>query len=227
MENQSKIKQTISIMLVEDNPAYREVIDLAIKRDPHLELYDSFGTAEIALRSINQKGSIGATDIILLDLCLPGMSGLEALPWFIKYLPTTKIIVISQSKAEEDVLKAISMGATGYLLKSSSIEQIKECIRSVANGGSLLDSEVTGFVLESMRKLEPAETLEKPLSERELEVLNLLAEGFLKKDISEQLGISYSTVDMHVRHIYEKLDVRNAPAAINRAFRVGMLPLDE
>lgn len=213
-------------MLVEDNPAYREVIDLAIKRDPHLELYDSFGTAEIALRSINQKGGKGP-DIILLDLCLPGMLGLEALPWFIKYLPNTKVVVITQSKAEDDVLKAISIGASGYLLKSSSIDQIKECIRNVANGGSSLDTEVTGFVLDSMRKLKPEETLDKPLSGRELEVLNLLAEGFLKKDISEQLGISYSTVDMHVRHIYEKLDVRNAPAAINRAFRVGMLPLDK
>lgn len=214
-------------MLVEDNLAYREVIHLALKRDPEMELNASFGTAEIALRSIQEKGYNSAPDIILLDLCLPGMSGLDALPWLKKYLPAAKIIVITQSQAEDDVMKAISIGASGYLLKSSSIDQIKDCIRSVADGGSSLDPAVTGLVLDSLRDQSPEETLEKPLSERELEVLNLLAEGFLKKDISERLEISYSTVDMHVRHIYEKLEVNNAPAAVNRAFRAGLLPIKD
>ncbi|CAA6676239.1 MULTISPECIES: response regulator transcription factor [unclassified Lentimonas] len=215
------MEECIQVMLVEDNREYRDVIDLALSRDKDLELMSEFVTAEIALRSV-QGNSPRLPDVVLLDLRLPGMSGHEALPYFIEAMPKAKVIMLTQSDKEEDVLKAISLGAAGYLLKSSTITEIKDGIRLVAGGGASLDPSVAKYVLSTLKTKLPKEVLESALSEREMEVLVLLSEGFVKKEICDQLGIGYSTVDTHVRHIYEKLNVRNAPSAITKAFRLGL-----
>ena len=108
------MKRKIKIMLVEDNPEYRRVLDIAIKRDPDMELVSQVGTAERALRSFQVMSTRIVPDIILLDLNLPGMSGLEALPHFAQAVPDTHIIVLTQSDREDDVLHSISLGAKGY-----------------------------------------------------------------------------------------------------------------
>ncbi len=212
----------IQVMLVEDNREYRDVIDLALSRDPDIELMNEFVTAEIALRSV-QGNQPKLPDVVLLDLRLPGMSGLEALPHFVESMPKAKILMLTQSNNEADVLKAISLGASGYLLKSSTLTQIKDGIRLVADGGASIDPSVAQYVVNTLKTKLPQGELSAALSEREIEVLVLLSEGLLKKEICEQLGIGYSTVDTHVRHIYEKLNVRNAPAAVTKAFRFGLL----
>lgn len=215
------MKKTIQIMLVEDNREYRDVIDLALSRDEDLELMCEFVTAEIALRSV-QGNAPKLPDVVLLDLRLPGMGGLEALPHFVQSMPNAKVVILSQSDNEADVLKAISLGAAGYLLKSSTITEIKDGIRLVSKGGASLDPSIAKLVLNTLKAKLPQEELQAALSEREQEVLVLLSEGLLKKEICEQLGIGYATVDTHVRHIYEKLNVRNAPAAVTKAFRLGL-----
>ena len=212
----------ISIMLVEDHVGYREVVDHAISLEPAFELISQFGTAEIALRSLQQPGAASTPDLILLDLNLPGMSGLEAIPWIKEYSPKTEIIVLTQSDKESDVLKAIAQGASGYLLKSATVKQIKEAIQTVISGGASLDPSVARFILEAMKSRPVKEKPEKALSDRELEILTLLAEGLVKKVIADKLEISVTTVAYHVKHIYEKLDVMNAPAAINKAHRMGL-----
>ena len=153
----------IKIMIIEDNPEYRHVINFALEDDPAIELIAQFGTAEMALRSIENKTNSQTPDLILLDLNLPRMSGLEALPWFQKYAPEIKVIILTQSDKEADIFCAIKNGASGYLLKSAGIEEITGAIRSVAK---------------------------------------------------------------HIRHIYEKLQVENAPAAITKAYKSGIFPLD-
>ncbi|MDP4611262.1 MAG: response regulator transcription factor [Opitutales bacterium] len=215
------MEEPIKVMLVEDNREYRDVIDLALSRDQDLELMSEFVTAEIALRSV-QGNQPKLPDVVLLDLRLPGMGGLEALPYFIESIPNAKVIILTQSDKEEDVLKAISLGAAGYLLKSSTINEIKDGIRLVAAGGASLDRTVAKFVLNTLKTKLPQEEIAAALSERELEVLVLLSDGLVKKEICDQLGIGYSTVDTHVRHIYEKLNVRNAPSAVSKAFRLGL-----
>ncbi|BCX49625.1 DNA-binding response regulator [Haloferula helveola] len=211
-------------MLVEDNPEYREVIRLALARDEDIGGIREFGTAEIALRSLRDPTSEPQPDVLLLDLRLPGLSGLEALPTFVELLPAAKIIVLTQSDREADVLKAIADGASGYLLKSSTVTQIREGIRTVLDGGASLDPRVASFLLKSLKDRLPKAEPETQLSERELQILTLLGEGLVKKEISDRLGISYPTVDSHVRHIYEKLKVRNAPSAVNVAHRLGIFP---
>lgn len=216
----------ISLMLVEDSPEYRAVIRLALKRDAGIELKSEFGTAEIALRSVQDASRINQPDIVLLDLQLPGMSGLDALPYFKQVVPDAKVIILTQSDREEDVLRAIALGAEGYLLKSSTVMQIKDGIQTVIKGGASLDPGVAKFLLQSLQSRLPKVEAAKVLSDRELEILTLLGDGLVKKEIGEKLGISYPTVDSHVRNIYEKLNVRNAPSAISAAHRLGIFPLD-
>jgi len=217
------MKEPIKLMLVEDSPAYREVISLAVQRDAQLDLDNAFGTAEEALRALQESPVRQRPHIILLDLHLPSMNGLEALSWMKQYAPEVKVIILTQSNSEADVLQAIGLGAEGYLLKSATMSQIKEGIRSVWEGNALLDGSVAGFLTQALASQPDQIPLESPLSERELEILTLLGDGLVKKEIADQLGIRFSTVATHIRHIYEKLQVENAPAAISKAFKRGVL----
>jgi DNA-binding NarL/FixJ family response regulator len=215
----------INIMLVEDHPEYREVIEMTLDLEPELLLTSQFGTAEMALRSLQRLETRKIPDIILLDLNLPGMGGLEAIPFFNSAVPDAKIIVLTQSDREADVLKAISLGASGYLLKSSTTKAITAGIHTVVKGGATLDAKVAKFILQTLKTKLPKKEEESPLlSKREQEVLTLLAEGLAKKEIAERLRISTTTIVTHVNHIYEKLNAPNAPAAINKAHRLGLFP---
>ncbi|MEY4689367.1 MAG: Response regulator protein VraR [Verrucomicrobiota bacterium] len=209
-------------MLVEDNPRYGEVVALALRQEPGIQLASQFGTAEIALRSLRERVGGPGPDLILLDLRLPGIDGLEALPQFLSLAPGARIIILTQSDNEADVLRAISLGASGYLLKSSTVAMIIDGIRTVMNGGASLDASVARFILVTLKTRLPAEGSEGLLTDRQMEILALLGEGLLKKEIADRLGISYATVDEHVARIYERLGVRNAPAAVNRAHQLGL-----
>ncbi len=210
-------------MLVEDHPEYREVVELALDKEPDLELSHQFGTAERALRSVQDCSQYNAPDVLLLDINLPGLSGLESITWINTYTPKTKIIILTQSNMEADILRAIILGASGYLLKSSSVSQIKEGIRTVMNGGASLDAGVAQFIMKTIKTTLPKKEIASEITDREMEVLTLLSEGLVKKEIAERLGISITTVITHVAHIYEKLKVQNAPAAVAKAFRTGIL----
>ncbi len=218
------MKTNIRILLIEDHLGYRQVLEQAIKRLPDLELINQFGTAEGALRSLNTVTSENYPDVILLDLKLPGMSGLETIPWLKKYVEKSKIIILTQSDNEADVLSAISLGVSGYLLKSATVSQIREGILTVMNGGASLDCGAAKFILKIVQTQSgrPKAKFVKSLSEREREILSLLADGLLKKQIADKLEISITTVAYHVKHIYEKLHVQNAPAAVAKAFRMGI-----
>jgi DNA-binding NarL/FixJ family response regulator len=190
----------IRVMLVEDNPEYRAVIHLALEDETDIELTSQF------------------------DLNLPGMSGLEALPHFQTALPSTKTLILTQSNAEADVLRAITLGASGYLLKSAALHEITGGIHNIMKGGASLDSGVAKFILNTLQQQLPQHETEKLLSNRELEVLTLLGEGLVKKEIADRLKVTYSTVDSHVANLYSKLDVKNAPSAVNIGHRLGLFP---
>ncbi|MDO7681364.1 MAG: response regulator transcription factor, partial [Pirellulales bacterium] len=207
----------IRIMVVEDNVDYRTVIALAIDDATDMKLIGLFGTTEIALRTLETTRESEKPDILLLDLRLPGMSGLDALPLIHAASPATRIIILSQSDAPNDIVRAISSGVSGYLLKSARLKEITEAIRTVSQGGGSLDKNVAEFILEKMTTKELFHI--DALTERENEILLMLSEGFVKKEIATQLGIGYSTVDTHVSHIYKKLGVSNAPAAVSKAYQ--------
>lgn len=216
----------INIVIVEDNPEYRKVLEKAIAREEDMNIVGKASTAERALSMAQPTETQQAPDLILLDLKLPGMSGIEAIPRFKKLDPNTKIIILTQSDGEADVLNAISQGANGYLLKTASIQQIKEGIRTVIRGGSSLDPDMATFILNHLRGAPKKVAADISLTERELEILELLSAGLVKKEIAAQLNISFFTVSSHVRHIYEKLEVPNAPSAISKAHTLGLFPLN-
>ncbi len=223
--NKKPMNRKIRIMMIEDHPEYREIVELALNKESDMEVISQFGTTERALRSVRDREIHEEPDIILLDLHLPGLSGLEAIPHFSSEIPQARIIILTQSNRENDVLKAIMLGASGYLLKSSTVKQLTEGIRTVMEGGASLDAKVAKFVLQTLKTKLPPNEAEHMLSKRELEVLGMLAEGRVKKEIAESLRISLTTVVSHVGHIYEKLNAPNAPAAIAKAFQLGILPL--
>lgn len=222
------MNKNINIIMVEDHPEYREIVEMAISRQDGMELTEQFGTAERALEHLRQLDEHDdMPDVILLDLNLPGMDGLEALELLAKEAPKARIVALTQSDHEEDILKTISRGASGYLLKSSTVQQLIESINMVMEGGASLDARIAGFVMASLKARLPRQELEKMLTAREIEILGLMAEGMVKKQISEKLGISVTTVISHVGNIYEKLEASNAPSAIAKGFKLGILKLDE
>ena len=220
------MSNSIRIILVEDHPGYRESLRLSLETETDIELVNEFGTAERALRYVSKLDPLWLPDIILLDLNLPGASGLELLAEFRKVALETRIIILTQSAQEEDVLNAIATGASGYLLKSATIQEIVEGIRLVMNGGATLDSGIAQFVLKNLEVRLPKENPAKVITDRELEVLQLIAQGLVKKEIAERLGIAPSTVATHTLHIYEKLGEPNAPSAVHRAHQLGLLSSD-
>lgn len=218
----------IRVMLIEDNPDYRSVVKLALSEKDDIELISQFGTSEIAIRSLIEADEKNVPDLILLDIRLPGMDGLDAITEFRQSAPNAKIVILTQSSQEEDVLRAISLGASGYLLKSTTLDELIEGIRTVANGGASLDAGIAKFILNTLKSIQTGgrDDDSRLLSDRELQILSLLAEGLVKKEIAKKLSISYATVDTHVGRIYQKLDVRNAPSAVNRAHRMRLFPPD-
>jgi len=150
----------VKILLVEDNPQYRRAIDLALKRRPRFQLLLATGTAERALEVLGRaRDAEERPDLLLLDLNLPGMGGLAAIPRLLETAPDMKILVLSQSDKEADVVKAITAGASGYMLKSSDMKQITESILSVMEGGAALDAKVAQYILDTLReKIPPPKT---------------------------------------------------------------------
>lgn len=208
----------LRIMLIEDSPAYRKGIACALEKQSDMELVGEFGTAEIALRSMSTE----KPDLILLDLNLPGMSGLDSIPSIKVQAPKAKIIILTQSDKEADVIQAIELGASDYLLKASSIGQLIESIQHVRNGGATLDPSLARYILNALKQKKESTKSESSLSKRELEILKLIAEGFAQKQIAAELSISIYTVTEHIHNIYDKLNVPNAPAAVAKAYRAGL-----
>lgn len=214
----------VKITLIEDHEGYREGITLALKREKMMKLISQFSSAEAALRELRNPIGKNIPDLILLDLNLPGMSGLEAIPLLIEAFPGIKIIILSRSDQEADVVRAISRGASGYMLKSAGIKQITDAIHTVMEGGASFDVNVAKYILKTLQSRQHQSAAKGLLTEREVEILSLLADGLAKKEISDRLNISSHTVNNHSRNIYEKLNVQSAPGAVGKAFRFGILP---
>lgn len=210
----------INPIIVEDNDLFRNTLAKLLNEREELKCEDAFGSVEAALKAI-VEGSV-EPDVILLDIGLPGLNGVEGIPKFKALCPEVKIIMLTIHDDDDHIFKAICAGAAGYLLKDSPSEKILAAIDEVMKGGAPLNSHIAKRVLELFRELAPP-TGDYNLTAREREILKLLVGGLNKRQISEKLFVSHHTIDSHVRHIYEKLEVYTRSGVVAKAVKERLL----
>lgn len=203
-----------TVWLVEDDPNYRKSLELLISSEESLVLGVSAASAEEALRVTAKKQ---APDVILQDIGLPGMSGIEAIAHFKKTYPDLFIIMLTIFEDDERVFESIKAGADGYLLKQTPGQEILKGIKDVLSGGASISP---GIARKILKVLSPEKARkESPLTNREQTVLKLLVKGYTMDMISGELDISWHTVVSHVKNIYAKLQVHNRGEAVAKAVR--------
>jgi len=205
----------IRILIVDDHPVVREGLMAVLEGIPDIRVVGTAQSAEEALAAIKTV----RPDIVLLDLELPGMSGIDAIPRLIAGGDHVRVIVLTAYDTEERVLGAIRAGAGGYLLKGAAAAEIVHAIRAVREGGSYLTPRVATQVMAQV----VSRGRSGVLSEREREVLRLIAQGQSNKQIGRQLSITERTVKFHVTSIFNKLGTDNRAQAIAVAARRGLL----
>jgi DNA-binding NarL/FixJ family response regulator len=213
----------IRIMVVEDNTIFRHAIASSLDKQPEFTCLAEAPSSDEAFRLLTEDSI--HPDIILLDLEMPGTHGLDAIPHLLELAPQCKIIILSQSDREVHVLQAITRGASGYLLKTATRKEISNSIQEVWKGGASIDPKVAQITLKAIRRIQPEAPEEDDtlLTARELEVLQLLSEGYVKKEIADQLDLSSHAVDKRMRRIYTKLQVQNVAAAVATTIRKGLI----
>jgi len=214
------MKNPTDVIIIEDNELLRDSLKEAINRSGQINCLNSFGSGEAALDLIAKEELV--PHIILLDIGLPGMNGIELIPELKKLSPSSKILIITVHDDDENVFNAICAGASGYLLKDLTAEKIVSSINEVMNGGAPMNSHIAKKVLNMFRD-QNVKSNGYSLSEREKEILSLLIEGLSKKHIAEKIFLSHHTVDSHLRNIYAKLEVHSRSSAISKAIKEKLL----
>ncbi len=207
------------IWVIEDNETLRKTVARVLGRQSDMECSREFDRCEDAL-TILGRGEIPG--IILLDLGLPGMSGIEGIERIKASHPEVEILVFSVFDDSDRVFRAICAGASGYLLKTSGMSEIPQAIREVLEGGAPINSRIARHVLDMFSHLAPVNH-DYGLTEREKEVLEKMVDGLTKKEIADQLDLSFHTVDKHIRGIYSKLHVNTMTGAVAKALKEGLL----
>ena len=197
------------IAIVEDNKVIRESLMEFIHADPEYRCVCACATAEEALKVIPKH----EPEIVLMDIQLPNMSGIDCLAQLKQLLPSIHIIMVTVYEDTERIFKALRMGACGYLLKRCTPEELLTAIREVRQGGAPMSREIARKVIFSFQEPVKAAAEVEDLSPRELEILELLAGGFPNKAIADRLGLTDGTVRWHLRHVYHKLHVRSRTEA--------------
>ena len=218
--SKTKSSVSISVAIVEDDVPAREILAGWIRSADGFRLAGEYDDAETAIARLpNEKPSV-----VLFDINLPGMNGIECVRKLKPRLPETQFLMVTVYEDANHIFNALSAGASGYLLKQMRRNELLEAMKDVHAGGSPMSSQIARKVVQSFRRTESqsadGETIE--LSPREREVLELLARGYLYKEIAEMLKISVQTVNTYIRRIYEKLHVRSRAQAVAKYAHLPM-----
>jgi DNA-binding NarL/FixJ family response regulator len=198
------------VAVVEDNPALRAQLVQILSGARDIRCVGAFGTGEEALRQIPLK----SPDVVLMDIKLPGMSGIECLTELKALMPELQVIMVTVYEDSESLFRALKAGANGYLVKSGPPRQLLDAVRDVYGGGSPMSSHIARKVVQHFQVSGPSAAEAENLSPREQQVLELLASGFLYKEIGDKLQIGVETVRTHVKNICQKMHVRNRVEAV-------------
>jgi len=202
---------SISVSIVEDDPQARQILADWIRRADGFRCVSEHGSAESALATLPAE----EPDVVLMDINLPGLNGIECVRQLKPLLPGTQFLMLTVYEDADHIFNALMGGATGYLLKQTPRDELLAALKQVHAGGSPMTSNIARKVVQSFQQQSPAEADETiELSPRENEVLELLARGYLYKEIADALTISLPTVNTYIRRIYEKLHVRSRAQAV-------------
>lgn len=205
---------SITLAIVEDLDEVRDGLKNFIGLSSDFKVLDTFKTAEEALYDIPRL----KPDIVIMDISLPGMNGIECIRQVKDKCPGTQFMMFTVYENDDKVFEALKAGASGYLLKNTGLVQLIEALKELYNGGSPMSANIARKLVTYFRFTEKENQPVEILSGRENEILQLLAKGLLYKEIADQLGISTNTVRQHIHKIYDKLHVQNRTEAINKAF---------
>ncbi len=201
---------SISVSIVEDDSKIRDSLNIILNGSQGYTCIAAYEDAESALLDLPNK----IPDVVLMDINLPQMSGIDCVREIKQKLPEILIIMLTMYQDSQKIFNSLQAGAVGYLLKSSSPMEILEAIKDVSMGGSPMSAQIARKVVQSFFKSKPEVEPTVKLSERETEILDLLSRGYINKEIANQLSISPDTVHNHLRRIYEKLHVRTRTEAV-------------
>ncbi len=200
----------IRISIVEDNPGMRESFAALLEETPGLHCVSAHPTGEDAVQTMPQANP----DVALVDIHLPGMSGIECVAELKARLPKLQVLMLTRFEQSDLIFNSIRAGASGYLLKNTPQAELIQAVEQVHAGGAPMSMQIARKVIDHFRRIQqPASEIEQ-LTPREQEILQLLAKGYYYKEISDSLGITYNTVRTHLQHIYEKLHVQSRTGAV-------------
>ncbi|MGN6555160.1 MAG: response regulator [Verrucomicrobiota bacterium] len=206
----------IRIAVVEDDKALRNAIKEWIASDKRLKIVSEHGNAEEAVEQLPAK----APDVVLSDINLPGISGIECVRQLKARMPKTQFLMLTVYDDAERIFQALAAGATGYLVKRASRQELLTAIVDIHRGESPMSSGIARKIVKSFQRSEPAASAADKLAPRERQVLELLAQGHLYKEIADQLQLSVPTVNCYIRSIYEKLQVHSRAQAVAKFLQV-------
>jgi DNA-binding NarL/FixJ family response regulator len=212
------LKNKVRLLIVDDHPIVRAGFQGILAGQDHLEVIGEAATGAEAVERAHRL----RPDVVLMDLRMPRMDGVQAIGKIKAQRPETHVLVLTTYDSDADILRAIEAGATGYLLKDAPREELFRAIRAAARGEPVLAPSVTARLMNSVRS--PAGS---SLSSREIEVLELVARGLSNKELARSLYLSEATVKSHLIHIFEKLGVADRTAAVTVALEKGILRLEE
>jgi DNA-binding NarL/FixJ family response regulator len=201
---------SVTLSIVEDNAEFRESLLAMLASAPGFECLRAYGSAEEALAGI----PVAPPAVVLMDINLPGMNGVECVRRLHALAREVKVIMLTVYEDTENIYAALKAGASGYILKRTSPAKLLEAIQDVVDGGAPMSSAIARKVVQSFQEIESVEAKVESLSAREQEVLDMLAKGYLYKEISDKLQLSLGTVKTYVRRIYEKLRVQSRTQAV-------------
>ncbi len=216
--------EPLRLLLVDDQRLMREGLRILLELEPGLEVVGEVGDGQAALETYETL----QPDVVLMDVRMPGMDGVEATWRLRERWPEARIVILTTFDDDEYVFEGLRAGAQGYLLKDVSGHDLAEAVRTVAAGGALIEPSVARKVVAEFARMAPPSRapdtgLPEPLSEREREILQLLAHGLSNREIGERLSLARGTVKNYVTTILQKLGVRDRTQAALRARELGLL----
>jgi len=212
---------SIAVWIVEDDIQYRQTVVYLLNHTSDLHCAAEFFAFEEIQALVDGREPWTPPDVVLMDIGLPGVDGIQGVAWLKTRLPGVPIVMLTLHDDADMIFEALRAGASGYLLKDTPLDQTLDAIREAFRGGSLMPAPVAVKVLHFFRQAVPREKYN--LTKREHEILGLMADGYVQKQIAEKLWLSPHTVDNHIRHIYEKLHVHSGIEAVAKAIREQLI----